>query len=117
MQLPLLFGYKAAFAGLWFCAGALEFRAQWRGAFRVQRVFLSADGSLYGRSAAGDSEPMQLLSGSVVLARVAWLRLRFPDGARYGVLLTGDARRSRDWHYLQLVWRQRASIFGRAQGS
>jgi hypothetical protein len=111
--MPLLPHFKLAFACLWVCSGLLEIGGQLKGTARVCRICMDSDGGLRGRSRDGGSEPLQLLSGSVVLARVAWLRIRFRDGLRYGELLTGNARTSRDWHCLQLIWRQRASIFGR----
>jgi hypothetical protein len=113
LDMPLLPHFKLAFACLWVCSGLLEIGGQLKGTARVCRICMDSDGGLRSRSRDGGSEPLQLLSGSVVLARVAWLRVRFGDGLKYGELLTGNARTSRDWHCLQLIWRQRASIFGR----
>jgi hypothetical protein len=117
LGLPLLPVFKGAFVGLWLCSGFCELRMQLRGTSRVCRIRIDPDGRLQGRSPAGGTEPLQLLSGSFVLARVAWLRLQFLDGVRYGELLTGNAQARRDWHRLQLIWRQRASIFGRPRVS
>lgn len=116
-RLPLLFGYQAAFACLWSLAGWLELKGQCSGVRRVHTIVLYSDGRLEGASADGKREPLQLRPGSVVLARMAWLRLRFANGREYGELLTPRAATSRDWQRLQLVWRQRASIFGRAEVS
>ncbi|MEX2122528.1 MAG: hypothetical protein WD795_01455 [Woeseia sp.] len=117
LDLPLLPGPKAAFAALWLCAGLLEFRAQCRGMCRISRIRVDSEGRLRGQTPEGEVEPLQLLTGSVVLRRVAWLRLRFADGAEYGELLTGNARLDEQWRRLQLIWRQRASVFGGPRGS
>jgi hypothetical protein len=51
------------------------------------------------------------------MSRVAWLRLEFDDGLRYGELLTGNPRRDEQWRRLQLIWRQPAAAFGGPEGS
>ena len=117
LDMPLLPGPKGLFAALWLGAGLAEARAQCRGMRRISRFRISADGSLEGQAPDGGIEALQLMSGSVVLARMAWLRVRFSDGTAYGELLTGDGRVNDDWHRLQLVWRQRASAFGGPRGS
>jgi hypothetical protein len=117
LDLPLLPAPKVLFGALWLGAGLAEARAQFRGMRRICRFRISADGSLEGQAPDGGIEAIQLTSGSVVLARMAWLRVRFSDGTAYGELLTGDGRVDDDWHRLQLVWRQRASTFGGPRGS
>lgn len=83
----------------------------WRDLCRLQRGFhaceaiqLLNDGSarIYGNGAWTDA---RLESGSVVLSRVAWLRLKTADGVAVSELLSGDPRRSGDWRRLQVIWR------------
>lgn len=102
---------------LWLVRCLLELRSQVRGASRIDRIRICPTGSLEGLSGRGTVEPLTLLSGSVVLSRVAWLRLRLNDGLQYGELLTGNPRRDEQWRRLQLNWRQRAAAFGAPGGS
>jgi hypothetical protein len=117
LGMPLLPGPTAAFAALWLSACLLEIRAQFCGMRRIYRIRIDSDGNLLGQSQDGRIEPLQLLSGSVVLTRVAWLRIRFTDGVQYGELLTGNPYTDRHWRRLQLIWRQRGSAFGGPPGS
>lgn len=114
--MPAPLPVRAGLAALWFGSGLLELRAMARGRARLERIRIALDGRVFG-VACGEAEPLQLLPGSVVLARVAWLRIRFADGLSCGELLAGDARTDPAWHRLQLVWRQRSSVFGRPERS
>lgn len=114
--LPVALPVRVVFAATWFGAGLMEVRAMALGMARLERVRITLDGRV-SALAEGAVEPLRLLPGSVVLARVAWLRIRFADGLSYGELLTGDPRTSPAWRRLQLVWRQRSSVFGRPEGS
>ena len=102
---------------LWLVRCLLESRSQVKGAARIDRIRICPTGSLEGLSGSGTVESLTLLSGSVVLSRVAWLRLRLDDGLEYGELLTGNPRRDEQWRRLQLNWRQRAAAFGGSGGS
>ncbi len=114
--LPVVLPVRLVLAASWFTAGLLEVRAMALGMARVERIRITFDGRVSGL-AEGAVEPLQVLPGSVVLARLAWLRIRFADGLSYGELLAGDPRTSPAWRRLQLVWRQRSSVFGRPEGS
>lgn len=114
--LPLLPQLEALFGLLWLWRGILRYRHQQLGMRRLERLRLRP-GSLEGLSPGGESQPLELLSGSVVLSRIAWLRLRFPHGPGFGELLTMDARAKDDWRRFQLIWRQQGPVFGRPLGS
>ena len=114
--LPLLPQIEALFGLLWLWRGALEFRHQRCGMRRLERIRLNP-GSLQALAGSGEPQALELLPGSVVLSRIAWLRLRFEDGLEYGELLSGDARSEEDWRRLQLIWRQQGPVFGRSRGS
>lgn len=114
--MPLALPVRVLFGALWLASGTLELRAMVLGMARLDGIRISADGQACGLSGGG-VEPLELLPGSVVLARVAWLRIRFADGLRYGELLMGNPRRCRDWRCLQLAWRQQPFVFGRPEGS
>ena len=76
------------------------------GAYRQYRsVRIFSDGSTELRRAEATVASAQLLPGSVVLPRLAWLRLRLEDGSTSGELLRGNIREDEDWRRLQVIWR------------
>lgn len=91
----------------------LELRDQRRGTARIDRIRITAGGGLEGSGPAGERLPLQLLAGSVVLARFAWFRLRFADGTVSGEWLVPACGESEQWRMLQLIWRQSAGRLGR----
>ena len=101
----------------WLGENTRECRRLVRGAARVRLIKLDALGNIAAITADGRSEPLTLLSGSIVLSRLAWLRVKFPDGSRYAELLRGDPARDLEWHRLQLLWRHGRAAFGRQDGS
>jgi len=117
LGLPLRPELKFLLVCLWLVRCLFELRSQVKAAFRIDRIRICATGSLEGLSGGGAVESLTLLSGSVVLSRVAWLRLRLDDGLQYGELLTGNPRRDQQWRRLQLIWRQHAAAFGGPGGS
>jgi hypothetical protein len=83
----------------------------------LRLIRLDANGNIAGLGPDGRFEALTLLSGSVLMSRVGWLRVRFPDGSRYGELLRGDPARDLEWQRLQLIWRHGRGAFGRQEGS
>ena len=49
--------------------------------------------------------PCVLLTGSMVLRDLAWLRLKTAKGHTVVELLRGDARRCNEWRRFQVIWR------------
>jgi hypothetical protein len=47
----------------------------------------------------------ELLSGSIVHRRFAWIRVRSNCGLLITEFLRGDARASPEWRRLQVIWR------------
>ncbi len=94
-----------------------ELRRLVRGAARLQKLRLDAEGDVAGLGPDGRFEPLVLLSGSIVLKRLAWLRVRFADGSEHGELFKGDPASDPEWQRLQLLWRHRRGAFGRQDGS
>jgi len=117
LGLPLRPELKFAVVGLWLGRCLFELRSQLRGASRIDRIRICSTGALEGLTRHGAVESLTLLSGSMVLSRVAWFRLEFDDGLRYGEVVTGNARRDEHWRRLQLIWRQRGAAFGGPEGS
>jgi len=117
LGLPLRPVVKLTMLGLWLYRGSCELRNRLRGMSRLDRIRIEPSGRVTADRGTGAREPLVLLSGSVVLTRMAWLRVRFPDGLQYGEMLLGNAGRDEQWRRLQLIWRQGMPAFGGPQGS
>jgi hypothetical protein len=117
LGLPLRPELKFVLACLWLVRCLLEMRSQVKALSRIDRIRICPTGSLEAVSGNGKVESLMLLSGSMVLSRVAWLRFRLDDGLQYGELLLGNPRRDEQWRRLQLIWRQRTAAFGGPGGS
>ena len=53
----------------------------------------------------GSWESVEILPGSIVTSRWAWLRLRAAHSPDYAELLRGESRQSEDWRRFQVIWR------------
>jgi hypothetical protein len=87
----------------------------WRlkqGAQALARLRLDSGGNVYVVDHAHSSQPVRLLSGSMVLPGMAWLRLRLADGSRHSELLIGRRVEAERWHRMQLIWQQCRESFG-----
>lgn len=114
-SMPLRPALKIPFGLLWLLRGVLEMVSLVRGMARTKRLRLNALGAIEALSPEGETLPVELLAGSLVLSRVGWFRLRFEDGLKYGELLTASGRRDDGWRTLKLIWRHQ--VFGRPRGS
>lgn len=111
LHLPLTALMRLPLIACWLFACVRQLGRQSRGVQRVTAIRLGVDeATVVDRQ--GRLSPARIMSGSVVLARFAWLRLQFPDGLIYGELLHGDAARNEQWRRLQILWRQGAVSFG-----
>lgn len=72
---------------------------------RLQRIRVHADGSVAIRAPGRAWLPATLGRDSVVLERVAWVRLRLANGRKHAELLRGDVRDNEDWRRFQVIWR------------
>jgi hypothetical protein len=111
--LPLAILPRLAMLTLWIAFAGNEWRRQAKGFKRVAGIRIHESGALEGIDARGNVEAVHLMGGSLVLSRLAWLRLKFADGSHYGELLAGDTERDPGWHGLQLTWAQCGCRFGR----
>jgi len=117
LLMPLAPLWRFLLAAAWIGESLRELRALIRGAARLQLIRLDADGNVAGLGPDGRFEVLTLLPGSMVLSRLGWLRVRFPDGSHYGELLRGDPAKDLEWQRLQLIWRHSRTAFGRQEGS
>ncbi len=81
-----------------------ELRRQMRGFARVHGMALDPQGRMIGHDALGKAQDIQILKGSVVLRRWAWLRLGFDDGLYYVEFIRRRDCRSATWRRLHLIW-------------
>ena len=103
-------GYAAAATVLWLGDCLSSLGRQWRGTRRVTGLRMRSDGSI-ALFVGGQSISATLASGTVVLERVAWLRIRGPDGSRYGELLLARHAEAEAWQRFQLLWQLRNKAF------
>lgn len=110
--MPLATHWRILLVVAWVGESYRELRALVTGAVRLRRIRLDAEGNVSGQKPDGRSEVLTLLTGSIVLSRWGWLRVRFPDGGRYGELVSGDPVKDLEWQRLQLIWRHNRTAFG-----
>lgn len=76
------------------------------GAYRgVAEYRIAPDGSVTARHCDGRQSTGQLLPGSVLLERCAWLRLSTVSGPRYGELVAKQSQSAQDWRRLRVICR------------
>ena len=111
MRLPLSLPIRLFFCAFWLFGGIRELGRQSRGFDRIKLIRLNVgEAIVFDRQ--GTLAPVQIMSGSVVITRLAWLRLKLPDGLICGELLRGDPAVCEQWRHLQILWRQGLGAFG-----
>jgi hypothetical protein len=116
-HMPLPYGVRALMLVAWMWICVYDWRSQLRAYRRVAAIRIQVTGRIDTIRPGGQTEPVRLLGGSLVLPRIAWLRLEFADRSHYAELLTGDSRLCAGWHWLQLSWRQHGLRFGQPDRS
>ena len=105
LQLPIDLWVRLAACAIWVVTSVIEHRRIRRGWAECRGLRFDAEGEIASLGVDGKWRPAQCESGSVLLGKVGWIRLRDQRGAVFGELLTGDARESPDWRRLQVIWR------------
>ncbi len=95
------FGAALACLGL----GRYELRRLRRGFRLCREIRLANDGSALLLDEDGQWVAASLRPGSLVLSRLAWLRLRTAHGVLVTELIVANARAGQDWRRLQVIWR------------
>jgi len=90
---------------VWIAGGRHELVQIERGFESLMAIRLSSIGEIAVLGKDQEWLPVTLQTGSVVLRKFAWLRLRAANGDNFVELLRGDARQSQDWRRLQVIWR------------
>jgi hypothetical protein len=111
IRLPVSVWLRAALTFVWLAACIAEIGGLSQSSQRIKAIRLGVGvAEIINRQ--GRHESVQIMSGSVVLPRVAWLRLRCPDGLICGELLRGEPTSDQHWRRLQVLWRQGPGTFG-----
>jgi hypothetical protein len=107
--------WRLALAGCW-CADAAFALVRFRSAACDLELIRVCPGSITVLGPSGLSDDAWLLTGSIVMRRVAWLRLASAGGKRSQVLFLARWTDPGEWHRLQLVWQLREPGFGHPGG-
>lgn len=105
LSLPLGALERALIVCGWLFLGGREMAQTWRGYALGGALRISRDARIEVRVVGGEWRTASLLSGSLVLPGVAWLRISVGAGPVYGELLTGNPRKNKDWRRLLVIWR------------
>lgn len=103
MTIPAL--PRLLLAVFWINAGMSELYRLSRCYQQYSRIRIDSDGALAVLAPSGQWRDAALGNGSVVLGRLAWLRIRLRDGHRCGELLAGNRRQDESWRRFQVIWR------------
>jgi len=103
LSIPTVWRVSAVLAWLVFNGRELLLIAKCYERFQRIRIWHCGDAELL--TSDGSWSPAALVSGSVVLRKYAWLRLKTPDGQRFGELLCGKCMQNEQWRRLQVIWR------------
>lgn len=96
---------KSVLAITWIGLCGYEWLALWRGYATGGKLRIAAGGRAERQRLDGTWEPANLCPGSVVLPRIAWLRIAPRGGRAYAELVCAGNHGSEDWRRLQVIWR------------
>lgn len=108
--------WRGAVGTIWLADSLRELRNLHHGATRVCSLILDSAGNIAATDIDGDQHELTLLTGSMILPRLAWLRVRFRGGRRHAELFTRKRSGPVTWHRLQLLWHQARESFGQTPG-
>ena len=97
--------WRVVGSGVWAAFSIRELLALARAYRRYRALRIYSDGSIEVGMGDATTTGARLLPGSIVLPRLAWLRLRLDGGATSGELLRGNIGENEAWRRLQLIWR------------
>ncbi|MGI9202990.1 MAG: hypothetical protein ACR2Q3_03205 [Woeseiaceae bacterium] len=106
------------FAGgiVWTVDCLYELKRMMTGIRWLRQITLDSAGGIRALDAVGNDVVLTLRSGSVVLPELAWLRVADNAGRKFTGLFARRRSHARDWHRLQLLWRQSGKTFGHPAG-
>lgn len=103
--LPLAAHWRVLLLAVWLMIIAIELTPILH-AYRLSRGYrLYADGSIEIRGPDCGRRAAVYAAGSIILPRLAWLRVRAADGICWGELLAGNPRKNKEWRRFQVICR------------
>ena len=96
---------KAVSCIVWILIGRFELRRLEGGFETCRAIRIESSGDAMILNSEENWVPARLLTGSVLLRRLAWIRLQDQSGRIFLELISGDARQSQNWRRLQVIWR------------
>lgn len=105
LTLPLDAALRALGCAVCLAAGRFELGRLRRGYRLCRAIRVFPGGELEIQGPDGDWTPGTLLSGTIVLQTVGWLRFRTDAAGTFVDIVRGDARESQQWRRLQVIWR------------
>ena len=105
VSLPIDGLLRAAGSSIWLIAMGAELILISSAHKQFGRIRVHSDGLVELRDNDGYWQTATIGNGSIVLRRLAWLRLKPASGARYHELLRRNSLQSEQWRRLQVIWR------------
>jgi hypothetical protein len=105
LLLPTDLWMRLAACVIWVVTSVREHRQLQRGWADCRALRFTANGELTVLGADQTWRAARRETGSVLLRKLGWIRLRDHRGVVFGELLSGDDRASPDWRRLQVIWR------------
>ena len=105
LLLPTDLWMRLAACVIWVVTSVREHRQLQRGWADCRALRFTANGELMVLGADQTWRAARQETGSVLLRKLGWIRLRDHRGVVFGELLSGDDRASPDWRRLQVIWR------------
>ena len=103
--LPLAITLRVLGVALWSFSSVRELvflRRAWASCIALRFV---ADGEVEILGPDVEWHPAQLVSGSILLRSMGWLRVKTIAGPVVAELVRADRQQRRDWRHLQVIWR------------
>lgn len=114
--LPIAPFWRYACSVLWLLDGIRELFNLRLGRACVCSIVLDSRGLVTAIDGDGDRHDLTLQTGSMVLAGLAWIRVKSTAGRCHGELFTRRCAGPESWHRLQLLWHQSRKAFGHQPG-
>jgi len=96
---------RAAGCLVWVAIGRFELQRLTQGFEACRVIRIDSSGEITILDNDDKWVPATLLTGSVLLRKLGWMRLQDQSGQIFLELIRGDARQSQDWRRLQVIWR------------
>ena len=97
--------FRAVGCLVWVAIGRFELRRLEKGFDACKAIRIDSSGDAMILDGDDNWVPARLLTGSVLLRKLAWIRLQDRNGRIILELIGGDARQSQNWRRLQVIWR------------